>query len=70
MADFIGERECVTHFACGCIQARLARYEAALRYCVLDCCALYDENGPVQPLTLDEPCEACGRAFAALGEQR
>ncbi|MCA1571226.1 MAG: hypothetical protein LC798_13085 [Chloroflexi bacterium] len=39
----------------------------ALRYCVLDCCALLQEGMTEGELTLEEnPCESCERAVAAL----
>jgi hypothetical protein len=31
MSDFASDRECTTHHACDCIQAKVGRLEAALR---------------------------------------
>ena len=45
MSDFVGDRECVTHHACDCIQAERARYRRALLKVKLDAGRLPESTG-------------------------
>jgi hypothetical protein len=49
VSDFVGDRECVTHHACGCIQARVRTLEAALYTAADDLYKAANQFGGLMP---------------------